>query len=54
MSKVTETKLQIACNQIPGYFEVTQMLQQYILINGLSEATFSSYSRKLVDLANEH
>jgi integrase/recombinase XerD len=51
MSKITETKLQIACNQIPGYFEVTQMLQQYILINGLSEATFSSYSRKLVDLA---
>jgi site-specific recombinase XerD len=51
MTKTTKTKLQIACNQIPGYFEVTQMLQQYILINGLSQATFSSYSRKLVDLA---
>lgn len=46
-----ETKLQIACSQIPGYLERVQMLEQYILINGLSNATFFSYNRKLVDLA---
>ena len=46
-----ETKLEIACREISGYLQATQMLEQYILINGLSEATFSSYSRKLTDLA---
>ena len=33
MRKKIETKLEIACRQIPGYLDATQILEQYILIN---------------------
>lgn len=51
MTKNTETKLQLAIAKIPGYENATELLKQYVLINGLSKSTFESYSRKLVDLA---
>ncbi len=51
MREKIETRLDVACKQIPGFLNATQMLEQYILINGLSNSTFYSYSRKLVDLA---
>ncbi len=51
MSNKVETKLQLAYSQIPGYLQSMQMLEEYVLINGLSKATLSCYSRKLTDLA---
>jgi len=51
MKEKFETKVQMACSQIPGYLKVTQLLEQYILIHGLSKATYESYNRKLADLA---
>lgn len=51
MRNKIKTKLEIACKKIPAYAEAMQMLEEYILINGLSDATFSSYRRKLTDLA---
>ncbi len=51
MRKKIETKLDIACRQIPGFLEFIKKMEQYILISGLSNATYETYSRKLIDLA---
>ena len=51
MKNKIETKLQMACRQIPNYLQAMELLKQYVLINGMSEATLSSYTRKLTDLA---
>lgn len=51
MQKKAETKLELACQQIPGFLEFTKKMEQYILVTGLSKATHSSYCRKLTDLA---
>jgi len=51
MKNKSETKLQVACRQIPEYLKAMELLKQYVLINGMSEATLSSYTRKLTDLA---
>lgn len=51
MRKKIETKLDIACNQIPGFLDFSKKMEQYILVSGLSHATYKMYSRKLTDLA---
>lgn len=50
MNNKIETKLQLAFSQIPGYSQATKNLEHYILISGLSDATFCAYSPKLTDL----
>ncbi len=50
MKNKIETKFEIACQQMPAFAEAMQMLEQYVLINGLSEATYYSYKRKLTDM----
>ena len=51
MRKKTETRLDIACHQIPGFLDFTKKMEQYILINGLSKATYETYTRRLGELA---
>lgn len=51
MRKKIETKQDIACRQIPGFSDFIKKMEQYILISGLSQATYQTYSRKLVDLS---
>lgn len=51
MKTIFETKHNMACKQIKGYFEMSEKLEHYMLINGLAKSTFYAYSRKLVDVA---
>ncbi len=51
MRKKIETRVDLACLRIPGFLDFLTKMKQYILINGLSQATYESYSRKLTDLA---
>jgi site-specific recombinase XerD len=51
MLKKTETRVEFACRHINGFFEVTTKMEQYILISGLSKATYESYCRKLAELS---
>lgn len=51
MRKKIETRIEFACRHITGFLEVTKKMEQYILISGLSKATYESYCRKLAELS---